>query len=219
MILDRRHLLKSAGIAVLGAAVPSAAADAGKASTGSGRLEGLNVVRAAPGNPRPPLLAKALAALDQHANLGLRRDIVGLVDFSEHSSHQRFQIVDLSSGSVRSEFLVAHGRGSDPAHTGYVQEFSNIIGSNSTSRGSYRIAESYIGKYGRSRRLDGLDQENNLARQRAIVMHGASYVSPTLIEQQGRIGRSLGCFALEQSQIGVVLDLLSEDCLLLADIP
>lgn len=165
---------------------------------------------------RPALLGQAMAALDHQQSKIIQRDIVGLVDFSLPSNKERFHLVDISGGRIISSFLVAHGRGSDPANSGWATKFSNRPGSNASSEGSYRIGETYYGKHGRSRRLHGLDPENNLAFQRAIVIHGASYVDARMAADQGRIGRSLGCFAVQQREIGEVLDRLGDGRLLYA---
>lgn len=216
MNFDRRNFLTAAGVSALGTAVPGL--------LGQNKPGNLAPATAAPTAPaaakaanRPPLLDKALAALDAHGSRITQRDLIGLVDFSAHSSEHRFQLVDVASGEIAASYLVAHGRGSDPKHTGYVEKFSNVHGSNASSRGSYRIANIYYGKYGRSRRLIGLDPANDEALDRAIVMHGADYVSPGLVDTQGRIGRSFGCFSLAQDKIGEALDRLGEGCLLYAD--
>jgi hypothetical protein len=91
-----------------------------------------------------------------------------------------------------------------------LQRFSNDPGSYASSRGAYLTAEPYVGKHGRSRRLVGLDPSNDLALDRAIVIHGAAYVDPSLIASQGRIGRSQGCFAVEPREIEAVMALLGE---------
>ncbi len=162
----------------------------------------------------PDLLPQALAALDSHSSAGLRRDRIGIVDFSLHSGIERFHMVDVAAGKIMDTYLVAHGRGSDPAHSGYVQKFSNRPGSNASSRGAYMTGQTYYGKHGRSRRLHGLDAENSEAFDRAIVIHGANYVDRGLLRRQGRIGRSLGCFAVTQKAIGPVLDQLGDNRLL-----
>lgn len=179
---------------------------------------------AAPGAPatvrtgeQSPLIKRALAALDRHADQIARRDVVGVVDFAAHSREKRFALVDPASGKVSVTWLVAHGQGSDPGHTGWLESFSNIEGSNASSRGAFLVGEAYVGKYGRSRRLVGMEPDNDLALQRAIVMHGADYVSPELIGAQGRIGRSFGCFSVERHLIHEVMDRLPEGCLLFAD--
>ena len=164
----------------------------------------------------PPLLTEARAALDAHAAYVGRRDKIGLVDFSLASSERRFSFIDLEGGRIEHMWLVAHGKGSDLANTGYLQRFSNEPGSNASSRGSYVTATPYYGKHGRSQRLIGLDPENSAALDRAIVLHGASYVDPTWIDARGRIGRSFGCFAVEDCEINRVMGALGEGCLLYA---
>ena len=164
----------------------------------------------------PPLLQEALASLDKHSRRLARRDKLMLADFSAHSSEKRFHLVDVAGGRIEESWLVAHGRGSDPGHTGYVQRFSNQHGSNATSRGAYATANPYYGKYGRSQRLLGLDPENDAALDRAIVLHGANYVTPGMIQAHGRIGRSFGCFAVEMDQVRVVMDRLGEGALIYA---
>lgn len=162
----------------------------------------------------PTLLRQAVSALDTHDIR--QRDLVGLVDFSAHSSKPRFQLVDLGNGTIVGSYLVAHGRGSDPAHTGWLRRFSNVPGSEASSRGAYRIANRYHGQHGSSRRLIGLDPENDQALSRAIVIHGAAYVDDQLIDTQGHIGRSQGCFAVSEGRIGEVLGRLGEGRLLFA---
>jgi hypothetical protein len=165
---------------------------------------------------RPSLLQEALGALDRHGSRLARRDRIGLVDFSVHSSEHRFHLVDVESGRITHSWLVAHGKGSDPGHTGYLQEFSNRYGSNATSRGAYCMANPYYGKYGRSQRLLGLDPENDAALERAIVLHGANYVDESLIDAHGRIGRSYGCFSVKMDEVGQVMDMLGEGHMLYA---
>jgi hypothetical protein len=163
---------------------------------------------------RPPLLVEALAALDTHRIAA--RDRLALVDFSLASREHRFHLVDVAGGQIERSWLVAHGSGSDPAHTGLLHYFSNVPGSNASSNGAFLTADPYVGQHGRSQRLIGLDPSNDQAHERAIVIHGAAYVDPTLIEQQGRIGRSQGCFAFEQSEVANVMARLGEGRLIYA---
>jgi len=163
-----------------------------------------------------PLLAKALAALDEHAGRIAYRDRLGVADYSSHSGAFRFHLVNLEKGAIERSLLVSHGRGSDPHNSGYAERFSNQPGSNATSLGSYVTGETYFGKHGRSRRLHGLDARNSEAYNRAIVVHGASYVDIGMAREMGRVGRSLGCFAFEKVEIDSVLDWLGPDRLLFA---
>jgi hypothetical protein len=159
---------------------------------------------------RPPLLGEALAALDTHSGSVACRDRIGLVDFADASRQKRFHLVDVESGRIERSWLVAHGSGSDPGATGMLQWFSNVPGSNASACGAYLAGQEYVGQHGRSRRLVGLDPTNDNAMSRAIVIHGASYVDPSLIHRQGRIGRSQGCLAVEPDEIAAVLERFGE---------
>jgi hypothetical protein len=201
LIIDRRRFF-GAGAAGLAAAFARPALAAGPAanpalSTDAG------------------ILGAVKKALARHAGRIAKTDIVAVADFSAPSRRARFFLIDMTTGR-RSSFLVAHGRGSDPDHTGWVRKFSNEFGSNASSAGAYRTGEFYVGKHGRSMRLDGLDPENSNAAARAIVMHGAWYVGADMIRQHGKLGRSEGCFAFAASDLDHVLDRLGAGRLLLA---
>ncbi|MBC2664072.1 murein L,D-transpeptidase catalytic domain family protein [Novosphingobium flavum] len=162
------------------------------------------------------LLPQARAALDRHAGMIAARDMVGLVDFSAPSKAARFYLVDMPAGQIVSTHLVAHGRGSDPGNRGWVERLSNRPGSNASCDGAFLTGDAYSGEHGRSRRLQGLDPQNNMAESRAIVIHAADYVSPAMANSQGRVGRSQGCFAVSRAEIGDVLELLGPGRLLYA---
>jgi hypothetical protein len=216
MILNRRHFVGAA--AAMTASVSSALL--GRSAPLPRRTPSPLLPPQVPAAPaagfQPALLAQARAALDVHAPLVGRRDKIGMVDFSLPSSERRFYLVDLEGGKVDHMWLVAHGKGSDLGNTGYLQRFSNDPGSNASSRGAYVTATPYYGKHGHSQRLIGLDPDNNAALERAIVIHGASYVAPAMIDSHGRIGRSFGCFAVEDAEIARVMDELGEGRLLYA---
>lgn len=143
----------------------------------------------------PRLKARALAALEAKRPFLRNTDVIGIADYNRASRDPRFYIVDLRSGFV-TEHLVAHGRGSDPAHSGWLAYFSNDFGSEASSNGAYLTGDAYTGKYGWSMRLEGLDHTNSNALARAIVIHTAWYAEPKAVEQYGKLGRSEGCFAL-----------------------
>jgi len=145
-----------------------------------------------------------------------RRDIVGIADFARASTLPRFHFVNIENGTIRS-FHVTHGRGSDPAHSGFLQQFSSVPGSEATSRGAYLTAEWYKGKYGTSIRLLGLDPDNATALERAIVMHPANYASAEHLQRFGKLGRSEGCFAMGPENFNEALWNLSGGRLLFAD--
>ncbi|HEY3777835.1 MAG TPA: murein L,D-transpeptidase catalytic domain family protein [Rhizomicrobium sp.] len=169
-----------------------------------------------PAGVSPALLRRALAARDRHSAVIPNRDIIAIADFSLPSRTPRFYLVDIAGGGISSH-LVAHGRGSDPAHTGWLQRFSNEPRSNATSAGAYRTDGPYVGAHGRSIRLTGLDSSNDNALSRAIVVHAAWYVSPEMAKTHGVLGRSEGCFALANASLPEVLQRLGAGHLIYAD--
>jgi hypothetical protein len=171
-------------------------------------------VPAAPAGIDAALFARAKAALDQHRIWA--RDSIGIADFSKESSEARFHVVNLQNGTVESH-LVAHGRGSDPSHSGMLQRFSNDFGSYATSEGAYVTDEYYHGKYGLSLRVRGLDWTNNNAEPRAIVIHNAWYAEPEMIALHGMLGRSEGCFAMPKKSQYEVMRKLAGGRMIYAD--
>jgi len=165
---------------------------------------------------RPEVRTRALAAMSRHLNRIKVRDVIGICDFDNPSSAPRFHILDVASGRLDS-LLVAHGRGSDPAHTGWLQRFSNAMGSAASSSGAFVTAEEYVGNHGRSRRIDGLDPSNCNARVRAVVIHGAWYAERQMIAQHGKLGRSEGCFAFGEGDLAQVMARLGPGRLIYAD--
>jgi L,D-transpeptidase catalytic domain len=163
----------------------------------------------------PVILRGALDALMRHGASIAHHDVMGIADFSLPSSAPRFHLLNLADGGVRSH-LVAHGRGSDPAYTGWLERFSNEPHSYATSAGAFRTQGVYIGEHGHSIRLDGLDASNSNAASRAIVVHGAWYVSGDIAKEHGAVGRSEGCFAMAPSSIAAVLASLGSGRLIYA---
>lgn len=161
---------------------------------------------AVPGvNPR--LMQRAMAALQRHGQNVAKRDRIAVADFSAGSDRPRFHLINLENGHAVSK-LVAHGSGSDPAHTGYLQRFSNQNGSNASCEGAFLTADYYVGKHGRSQRLIGLDATNNNALDRAIVVHAAWYANADMISRRGMLGRSQGCFAVGENELAEVFERL-----------
>ncbi|MBS0502695.1 MAG: murein L,D-transpeptidase catalytic domain family protein [Proteobacteria bacterium] len=157
----------------------------------------------------------ARLALARHGSSAQTRDLVGVADFSPASSAARFHLVDINNGRTAS-YLVAHGRGSDPDHSGWLKRFSNDEGSSATSSGVYLTAGEYQGKHGRSMRLKGLDPSNCNAEARAVVIHGAWYVSPQMVAEHGKLGRSEGCLAFSEANLPQVLERLGPGRLIIA---
>ena len=151
-----------------------------------------------PDFPSIKLLKTALAGFEMHfrAHSFKRTDIITLIDFSLPSDKERLWVIDLVKKKVLIHCLVSHGRNSGEV---MAEKFSNNPGSCESSPGFYTTGESYIGKHGLSLALDGLETGiNDKARERAIVIHGADYVSAEFIKNYGRLGRSLGCPAVPE---------------------
>jgi hypothetical protein len=165
------------------------------------------------------VLDLALSAANCAARAGAVAEprTLSVIDFSRPSSEKRLWVYELASGRLLFEELVAHGAGSGDA---IATAFSNTPESHRTSLGLFATAETYLGQHGYSLRLDGLDPGfNDLARARAIVMHGASYVSEAFARAQGRIGRSWGCPALDSGVARAVIDQVKGGSLLFAYYP
>jgi hypothetical protein len=127
-----------------------------------------------------------------------------LIDYSKPSVEPRLWVFDLASGKLLFRELVAHGRntGENLATT-----FSDTLNSRQSSIGLFVTGDTYVGSNGYSLRMDGLEPGFNAhARDRAIVMHGAPYVSEEIAVRQGRIGRSWGCPALREAIARNVID-------------
>ncbi|WP_284651531.1 murein L,D-transpeptidase catalytic domain family protein [Flavobacterium terrisoli] len=137
----------------------------------------------------------ALDGFNYLKNKGVvEKNILTIVDFSLSSNAKRLWVIDLDNNKVIFQTLVAHGRNTGEE---YAQDFSNQAESFKSSVGFYATAEIYNGKHGMSLKLDGLQKGlNDNARERAVVMHGADYVSESFIKQNKRLGRSQGCPAV-----------------------
>lgn len=163
----------------------------------------------------PPinLFRKGLMGFYQFKTKGIvKNDILTLIDFSLSSSVKRLWVIDVKNNLILFQSLVAHGRNSGSE---FAKHFSNKPESYQSSLGFYATAETYTGKHGYSLRLDGLENGiNHKARERAIVIHGADYVSETFIQQNGRLGRSFGCPSLPMENYREIIDLIkNKSCL------
>ena len=165
---------------------------------------------------RADLMSRAMQALDVHHHRIPLRDRMYLVDFQKFSGEQRFYEVDLYSGQVQA-FRTSHGRGSDPQHSGYARNFSNTPESYMSSVGAYATAGAGWGaQQGPNVLLDGLEYSNNLARERAIIVHGANYADPDFLAREGKLGRSYGCFSTAHTDLPMLRERMGEGRLLFA---
>ena len=223
MSLNRREMLRLGAMGAAGAILSSAASSSVLPSVftpapGAAPLPPAVpqpvLQPAAPGGINPQLFARAKAALDQHKIAA--RDWMAVVDFNKASHEERFHVVDLRSGEVES-FRVAHGSGSDPRHSGFLDHFSNEFGSYATSNGAYTTGDYYHGKYGLSMKTHGRDWSNHNAEPRAIVIHNAWYAEPGVLAAHGKLGRSQGCFAFSRDDQWKVMRKIAGGRLIYAD--
>lgn len=140
-----------------------------------------------------------------------------VIDYSRPSTERRLWVYDLVAHELLYEELVAHGQGSG---ANVATRFSNLPDTHMTSLGLFVTDTTYVGKNGYSLRLDGLDRGiNDRARDRAIVMHGAPYVSDAFVKANGRLGRSWGCPAVSDGVARELIDLVKGGSLVFAYYP
>ena len=167
-----------------------------------------SLARSAP-ELNPAVLKSALSAMQCAVNNGQERsERLAVIDYSQPSTARRLWIFDLRQKKLVLRDLVAHGQKSGE---NFATQFSNSEGSHQSSLGLFRTQESYQGTHGYSLRMDGLEPGfNDQARDRAIVIHAADYVSPLWSKREGRIGRSQGCPAVRPQVARQVVDKLKD---------
>jgi hypothetical protein len=196
---------------LLGAAL---ALGASAAAPPGDRSEEEALLRVAP-TLRPEALHAALLAWRRLAARGLvTRPLLTVIDYGLPSTAPRLWVLDLEARRLLFHTLVAHGRNSGENEA---VSFSNDEGSLMSSLGAFATGTTYTGKNGYSLRLLGLDPGlNDRAEARAIVMHGAPYVSEEFARAHGRLGRSWGCPAVELSIARPLIDRVKGGSLLYA---
>jgi hypothetical protein len=159
--------------------------------------------------PKQESFAEALKGFYLLKEKGLiKKDILTLVDFSLSSNTKRLWVIDLKTNVVLFQSLVAHGRNTGEE---FASRFSNLAQSFQSSLGFYATGEIYKGKHGLSLKLDGLEKGiNDHARQRAVVIHGADYVSDSFIRGNKRLGRSQGCPAVPVELASEIISVIKD---------
>lgn len=139
----------------------------------------------------------------------IKKSVLSIIDFSKASTENRLWIIDLKSKRLLYNTLVAHGKGSGD---NFARRFSNIPQSEMSSLGFYATGATYNGKHGLSLKINGLDGSyNSKAAQRAIVVHGADYVSKMFVKMHGRLGRSQGCPALPVAETAAIINTIKNN--------
>ena len=159
--------------------------------------------------PKYESFSKAFEGYNELKDQGLiEKEFLTIVDFSLSSNEERMWVIDMNTKQIIMQSLVAHGRNSGEL---FATEFSNKSESYQSSLGFYTTGETYIGKHGLSLRLDGLEYGiNDKARDRAVVIHGADYVSTDFVNSNGRLGRSQGCPAVPTEISKELIELIKD---------
>ena len=146
------------------------------------------------------VFSKALTGFENLKKAGLLHQdshLLTICDFSMSSNTKRLWVLDLNEKKVLFNSLVAHGKNTGEE---FAQNFSNTESSYQSSLGFYITDVTYSGDNGYSLKLLGMDKGfNDAALQRAVVMHGADYVSEEFAAVHKRIGRSWGCPAIPRN--------------------
>lgn len=175
------------------------------------------LVKAAPGADAKVIALAVRATQCSRAQGIAPAQRLAVIDYSLPSTEQRLWVFDLKRRKLLFHELVAHGRNSGE---NMATLFSNRNESHATSLGLFRTQESYRGQNGYSLRMEGLEPGfNDNAYDRAIVIHGAPYVSPVLARANGRIGRSLGCPAVRPAIAHRLIDSMKDGQLLFSYYP
>lgn len=224
MVTIRRFLraaLPAAGFALavtIGLAVAPDPVASRKPEPEAARRALLAQLTAAAPTLAPTALTKALAAWSAAVEHGLTTSpVLTVIDYSRPSTEKRLWVLDVAQGAVLFHELVAHGMGSGDREA---TRFSNRHGSNQTSLGAFLTGDTYHGRNGRSLRLRGLEPGvNDQAEARAIVVHGADYVSEQFVAATGRLGRSQGCPAVRREVLNEIVGTIGDQTIVFSYFP
>src|SRR5215203_4114957 len=111
------------------------------------------------------------------------------IDITLPSGQKRFFVYDFVKDSIQRSGLVTHGRCNEMWLEG--RKYSNVPGCGCTSLGKYKIGNPYNGRFGLAFKLYGLDETNNNAFKRFVVLHSHECVPET--EARDEICQSDGC--------------------------
>jgi hypothetical protein len=132
-----------------------------------------------------------------------RSNILSICDFSQSSGNQRLYVIDVRNRRLLYRTYVAHGINSGEE---FAISFSNRMESCKSSLGFYITKRTYSGINGVSLRIEGVDRGfNDNAAKRAIVIHGANYVSKRILNKYGVMGTTFGCPAIPSEMTSQII--------------
>ncbi len=144
----------------------------------------------------------------------VKKAYLTIINFSIISKNKRMWIINMKTNKVVLKTLVANGKDSG-LYKGV--HFSNAHGSDDSSLGVYVTGVKYYGGDGLSLHVHGLQPGiNTNAYSRTIEFHGAWYVSSAFAAKYGRVGRSLGCFALDKAVLAKVVKTIKDGSVVFA---
>lgn len=190
---------------------PGAEVGRSPAAAAGGGLDFLEDVVAESNPDIPPAALKKVFRYLKENKLPNER-YATVIDMDRPSDEKRMFVIDLRTGRV-SRYLVAHGSGSGRGDM--AERFSDRNRSHQTSLGLYVTLGEYDGKHGRSLKLRGLEASNDSAESRAVVLHGADYVSDAFARRNGRVGNSWGCPAVDHRYRDEIIDKIGNGSVLL----
>jgi hypothetical protein len=209
--------LISASPAHISAAAVSAIAV--PAATPSNAFDAASWTDASAGSISSGVMSMALSAASCAVQSGVAPNpgTLSVIDYTKPSAAERLWVFDVATHALLFHELVAHGSGSGAS---IATKFSNDNDSHQSSLGLFLTGESFVGQNGYALRLKGLEAGiNDRAWDRAIVMHGASYVSELLAKTWGQIGRSWGCPAVRLDVAKTLIDRVKGGGLIFAYYP
>lgn len=138
-----------------------------------------------------------------------------MIDYGVPSNQKREWVVDLRTSSVLWNLYVAHGdKTSAPNDKNRAATFSNISNSHQSSLGMMRSGETYVGDFGYSYRLDGLEPGfNDKARARATVVHPWFGSTDRAVQLNGFAAPTWGCPAVDENLPREFFDTMSRGVL------
>lgn len=169
-------------------------------------------------NIKPEVLKLGLNAFNvAQSNGDCNKPILTVVDYSLPSNQKRMWILDLAHNQVLFNTFVSHGKNSGD---NYTTSFSDKMGTLKSSMGVFVTENTYVGHHGYSLKIKGLEAGvNDLAEARLIVMHGAWYVNEAVAKVTGKVGRSWGCFAVDEKLAAPIINTVKNGALIFAYYP
>jgi len=125
-----------------------------------------------------------------------RTDYIIIIDYRKNIFRDRLYVIDMKTGNTVIKSKVSHAWESGVLHP---NEYSNSLDSDKSSKGNYITKSTYIGNFGYSMRIKGLDKGiNNNAQERLVVFHS---------DKKMKTKWSNGCFATSEDINKKIIDL------------